>query len=40
MTESEYRKIIIEMIKKIKKLAFLKLIYTVVRTCFEKENEE
>lgn len=40
MTSEEYVKEIIKMLKKIKTKSLLKMIYTVTKTCLEKETRE
>lgn len=38
MDGGEYKTAIIKMVKEIKQISFLKMIYTVVKTCNEKEK--
>lgn len=38
MNDEECKRTIIKMIQEIKTASFLKMIYTVVKTCYEKEK--
>ena len=38
MNDEERKRTIIKMIQEIKTVSFLKMIYTVVKTCYEKEK--